>query len=79
MSGLHIPIELLDEMQLSPEELRIAIAVYLYDQERLSIGRAKKLAGLTQIAFQQELTKRGVHIKYDIGDLEKDLSNLQNL
>jgi predicted HTH domain antitoxin len=40
------------------------------------MGQAKKLAGLTQIEFQKELSKNGVLIKYDIEDFEKDLENL---
>ena len=55
------------------------IAVYLYDKEKLSVGQAKKLAGLTQVEFQKEMSKRGVFIKYDIEDLEKDLDMLKRL
>ena len=63
----------MEELRLSPLELMIDLSVYLYDKEKLSIGQAKKLAGLTQIEFQKEMSKRGVFIKYDIKDLEKDL------
>lgn len=69
----------MEELQISPSELRIDLAVYLYDKEKLTMGQAKKLAGLTQIEFQKELSKRGVYIKYDVKDLEKDLKNLSML
>lgn len=66
----------MEGLKISPAELMIDIAVYLYDKEKLSMGQAKKLAGLTQIEFQKELSKNGVLIKYDIEDFEKDLENL---
>ncbi len=67
----------MEGLKISPAELMIDIAVYLYDKEKLSMGQAKKLAGLTQIEFQKELSKNGVLIKYDIEDFEKDLENLK--
>ncbi len=51
---------MLEELRISPKDLMIDLAVYLYDKEKLSIGQAKKLAGLTQVEFQKEMSKRGV-------------------
>jgi len=69
----------LQQLHMSPAELQVDLAVYLYDKERLTMGQAKKLAGLTQIQFQQELAKRDVFIKYDLEDFEKDLRTSQEL
>lgn len=74
--GLIIPEEILKKAEISADELRIEIAVYLYDKEKLSFGQAKTLSNLDYIAFQKELSKRDVYIKYDIEDLENDLKNL---
>lgn len=79
MQDLIIPASKLEEIRLTPSELLIDLAVYLYDKERLTMGQAKKLAGLTQIEFQLELSKRDVHIKYDVEDFEKDLKTLKKL
>lgn len=79
MKDLIISGNVLKELQISPADLMIELAVYLYDKEKLSIGQAKKLAGLTQIEFQKEMAKRDVCIKYDIEDLEKDLDVLKQL
>lgn len=79
MKDLIISGNMLEELRISPSELKIDLAIYLYDKEKLSMGQAKKLAGLTQIEFQKEMSKRGVFIKYDIEDLEKDLENLNQL
>lgn len=79
MEDLIIPKGTLKNMNFSAKELKIELAVYLYDKERLSIGKAKTLADLDLVTFQKELAKRGVCIKYDIGDLEKDLRALEDL
>ncbi|MFK7935511.1 MAG: UPF0175 family protein [Saprospiraceae bacterium] len=79
MEEVLISKKLLKELQLTPAELLIDLAVYLYDKEQLSIGRAKKLAGLTQIEFQKELAKKNVNIKYDVEDFQEDLETLKRL
>jgi predicted HTH domain antitoxin len=68
--------DILKKINLSPDELRLEMAVYLYQQERLSMGQARHLASVDQHTFQKELKKRGVHIHYDTSDLEEDLRNL---
>lgn len=79
MTDLIIPGNVLDHIKISPSELLIEIAAHLYDTERLTMAQAKKLAGLTQIEFQKELSKRNIYIKYDLEDLETDLKNLSLL
>ena len=79
MKDFIISGSVLEELHISPSELLIDLAAYLYDTEKLSMGRAKKLAGLTQIQFQKEMSKRNILIKYDIDDLETDLKNLNFL
>ncbi len=79
MKDLIVSGTLLEDLELSPPELLIDLAVYLYDIEKMSIGQAKKLASLTQIEFQKEMAKRNVCIKYDLQDLEKDLETLKQL
>lgn len=79
MTDLIIPAAVIAKTQMSHEEFLVDLAVYLYDKERLSMGQAKKLAGLTQLEFQKEMSKRDVYLKYDIEDLEEDLRNLRTL
>lgn len=79
MQDLVISAEMLQQLQTSPAELRVDLAVYLYDKERMTMGQAKKLAGLTQIQFQRELARRNVFIKYDVEDFEQDLRTLDEL
>lgn len=79
MKDLLITADILEELRQTRSELLTDLAVYLYDKGQLSMGRAKKLAGLTQIEFQKELSKKDVLIKYDVEDFEEDLETLKRL
>lgn len=68
--------ELLRGVEMSQDQLKIELAVYLYAQKKISMGQARKLAELDQISFQKELAKREVYIHFGIEDLKEDLTNL---
>lgn len=78
-ADLNIPENVLLSARISADELLIELAVYLYDQERLSIGQAKNLAQTDLISFQKELAKRNVYIKFDVSDFEDDMKTLSRL
>ena len=76
---ITIPDDIALQTRLSEVDLRTEIAVYLYEKRRLSMGKARKFAGLDLIAFQKEFAKRDVYIHYNVSDLEKDIENLKTL
>lgn len=73
---ITIPDQALADANIKSEDLRIEIAVFLYERKALSWGKARKLAGLDEMAFRRELSKRNVYVHFSIEDLEKDLKNL---
>lgn len=72
-----IPDHLLRRTGHSEEELRLEIAIFLFQKYLLTLGQASELAGLSQYAFQQQLGKRGLFIHYDKDDLHEDMKTLQ--
>lgn len=76
---ITIPDQAITDAKVNPDELRIEFAVLLYAKKVLSWGKARKLAGLDEMSFRKELTKRKVYMHYSIEDLEKDLKNLDML
>lgn len=76
---ITIPDNIAQLSHLSESDILIELAVYLYEKKRLSIGKARKLAGLDLISFQKELAKRNVYIHFEISDLENDIENLKSL
>ena len=75
---LEIPQDILDSARITPEELQIEIAILLYAEGRLSIGKARELAGMSLWEFRQLLASRRIPPQYDVNDLKQDLDTLQS-
>ncbi|MCB0017935.1 MAG: UPF0175 family protein [Anaerolineales bacterium] len=59
--------------KMSLPELKIELAIALFQREKLSFGKARELAGVDFWTFQQLLGSRGIHPHYDVADFEQDL------
>ena len=79
ISVLEVSQEILDSARLTPSELKVEMALHLYAQRRLSIGKARELAGLTLWEFRQLLASRRIPPHYDEVDLEEDVATLREL
>ncbi len=77
-TDLIVSKEVLQRANITPEELAIEIATHLYATKRLTIGQAKRLTGLDQISFQNELAKRDIYIHFTIEDVLKDVETLRS-
>lgn len=76
---LEIPQDILDSTHMTTSELKIELAVALYAQGRLGVGKARELAGMTLWEFRQLLGSRKISPHYDIEDLEEDIETLKEL
>lgn len=70
---LEIPLEILQATRMSLQELKIELAIALFQREKLSFGKALEFAEVDFWTFQQLLGIRGIHPHYDVADLEQDL------
>jgi len=77
--SIEIPREIIHATRMTPQELSSELGIYLFEQGRLSFGKAREMAGMTVWAFQQLLGSRGVPVHYDIDDYEEDLKTLEEL
>jgi predicted HTH domain antitoxin len=77
--SIEIPREVIHATRMTPQELKRELAVYLFQQRRLSFGKAREMAGMTISTFQQLLGSREISIHYDIEDYEEDLATLREL
>lgn len=50
---------------LDEDELKLEIAVMLFEKEKLSLRKAASLAGLNWLIFMKELDRRSIDIHYD--------------
>lgn len=76
---LKIPQEILDSARLTINDLKTEIAVSLYAQGRLSIGKARELADMSLWEFRQLLAFRRISPHYDVSDLDEDMATLNEL
>lgn len=76
---LEIPGEVTEAMHLPAPEvearLRLELAVALYAQQILGLGKAAELAGLSRWELNQVLARRGVPMHYNDNDLNADLAH----
>lgn len=55
------------------------LIILLFQQKKISIGKAAHLAGMNLLQFQHELAIRQIPIHYDVADFETDLKNLREM
>jgi predicted HTH domain antitoxin len=76
---LEIPQDVLDSARMTVDQLLLELAVHLYEQGRLSIGKAHELADLSLWEFRQLLCFRHIPPHFEAADLEQDLETLRHL
>lgn len=64
---------------MTREEWLLDLAIGLYVDQRVTLGRAAEIAGISKPGFLDVLGKRRVPINYDVADLESDLETIASL
>jgi predicted HTH domain antitoxin len=70
---VELPDAAIEGTGMTPELAKLEVAVGLYRDRKVSMGRAAGIAGVPRPVFQRELGKRGVSVNYDVQDFEDDL------
>jgi len=75
---LDIPNNIHEALHVSPAEaekrLKLELAVSLYAQNMLGLGRAAELAGMSRLDLNDVLAERGIPMHYGQKELEEDLA-----
>ncbi|GGA47865.1 MULTISPECIES: UPF0175 family protein [unclassified Okeania] len=74
-----IPDDVLRAARMSEAQLKLEIAIMLFQQDKISIGKARRLAGINLLEFQREIAERGICIHYDVEEFEEDIKTLQEM
>lgn len=74
-----IPDETLHASHLTATELKQALAVLLFQQDRLTLMQAAELAGMRPIPFQHLLASREISPHYDVAEFEQDMTTPRQL
>ncbi|MBI5215902.1 MAG: UPF0175 family protein [Ignavibacteriae bacterium] len=74
--SIQISDDLMRNLGLSEQELRIELAISLFQRDKLTLAQASTMAEMPQLFFQRELSKRKIPLHYTIEDLQTDLNNI---
>lgn len=61
------------EARVSPQEVRLDLAVGMYSSGRVTMGTAAEVADISIPEFQRELGHRRIAVNYTANDLAHDL------
>lgn len=64
---------------VSEPEAKLAMAIGLYSDNKLTLGQAAELSGLSQGELQRELGRRKIPTHYTMEDLNDDLASVESL
>ena len=77
--SVDLPPEAFSALRLSPDEfsreMRLAAATHWYHQGKVSASKAAQIAGMTRLAYLDELARRRLDVfVVDPDDLERELA-----
>jgi len=72
-----LPAEL--EKQITPQEAALSLAIGLFADDKVTLGQAASIAGISQPALLQELGRRRIPIHYGVEELEQDIATARKL
>ncbi|GCL41514.1 MULTISPECIES: UPF0175 family protein [Nostocales] len=75
---LNLPDNLSKTETFNQSEWLREIAIALFQQQRISLSRASKIAGIDIMNFQKLLADRNICVHYDVEDLEQDVQHLRS-
>ncbi len=75
--SLIISDSVLRAARMSDRELRQEIAVMLFEQEKLTLAQASRLAEMNQVTFRYLLASREISLHYGVTELEEDIKTLK--
>ena len=77
--SIIISEDLLKNASMSEKEFRLELAIFLFEKEIFTLGKASEFANIPQFIFQKELAKRKIPIHYGIEELMEDLETVKKM
>ena len=77
--SIIIPDDILQSARLTEAEVQQELAVALFQRDKLTLGQACRLAGMTRLPFQRLLASRLIPIHYGSAELQEDVMVLREM
>jgi len=65
--------------KLTPDDAALNLAVGLFTAEKLTMGQAAEVAGVSQNEFMRELGRRKISLHYGLEEFADDLETIRHL
>jgi len=75
---IDLPDDLVETDTFNESDWLREIAIALFQQERITLSRASKIAGMHLMDFQKLIAERGICVHYDVEDFEQDVQHLRD-
>jgi predicted HTH domain antitoxin len=69
--------EVLTAAHIGEPELKQELALALFQQERLTLAQASRLAEISQLSFQALLAERQIPIHYGVEEFREDIRSMR--
>lgn len=76
--SLVISDEIVKASGWSEDELLLEIVLLLFQQDKISLGKAAELLNMSQFRFQKLISDRGICIHYDVAEFYEDIEQLKS-
>jgi predicted HTH domain antitoxin len=73
--SLVIDSEIVKASGLSEEQLLVEVVLLLFQQGKISLGKAAELLKMSQISLQKLMAERGICIHYDVAEFQEDIQH----
>ena len=73
---MFISDEIVKASGLSEEQIVLELVLLLFQQDKISLGRAAELLNMSQVRFQHLIASRNICIHYDVAELHEDIQYL---
>lgn len=70
--------DILQAAQMTENEFRAELAVWLYEARRLTFSQARRLAGMDAFEFEALLAQQGAAPEYSVEDLHEDFETVKS-
>jgi len=75
--GVFVPSYVFEDAGMTPQEMLVELALYLFDKEVLTLGQAKTLAGMPMADFMTLLGRRGIEMHYGVDEFLEDIETMK--
>ncbi|MDJ0597508.1 MAG: UPF0175 family protein [Crocosphaera sp.] len=72
--GQNVRVIVLEDSNI---DTLLETTISLFEQNKISLGKASEILGINQIKLQKILSERGICVHYDVAEFQEDLEHLK--